>query len=298
MKQKMYIFLAVMALMLTVNCNLATAQVAIGGNGSVEPGAVLDLSQQGNATGGLLLPKVTALPAAGSDLRKAGMLIYYDGKVYFYDANTNQWIVGINANQLSAYATKVELNSGLGAKQNSLIAGDGITISDNTIASTVTQGPAGPQGAPGPEGPKGNDGPQGPEGPAFDTPASASNAGLMSAADKAKLDGLSNILNPPSQYVYGTDGHWYTLSSNSVFFTASSASCPNGYSVALMPSGECSAFIPLSGLIPEGEQSVNFWPYINATSAARRVSPSSSGGIVIVAETSKTLRFPALCRSN
>jgi hypothetical protein len=235
MKQKMYIFLAVMALMLTVNCNPATAQVAIGGDGSIEPGAVLDLSQQGNATGGLLLPKVTALPAEGSDLRKAGMLIYYDGKVYFYDANASQWIAGANASQLAAYATTTELNSALSGKQNTLIAGDGIIINDNTIATTVTQGPVGPQGAAGTEGPKGNDGPIGPEGPAgaigpegplFATPASGTSAGLMSAEDKAKLDALSIMINPPSNVYVGADGYGYTLTPKQQIATPN---CPAGY---------------------------------------------------------------------
>ncbi|MDR0834877.1 MAG: Ig-like domain-containing protein [Candidatus Symbiothrix sp.] len=40
------------------NCSLVTAQVAIGGDGTVATGAVLDLSQQGAASGGLLLPQV------------------------------------------------------------------------------------------------------------------------------------------------------------------------------------------------------------------------------------------------
>lgn len=57
-------------------------------------------------------------------------------------------------------------------------------------------GPQGEAGPAGPQGPKGDTGPQGPQGEkGADAPAYAnatpSTAGLMSAADKAKLDGLS-----------------------------------------------------------------------------------------------------------
>ncbi|MDR0834847.1 MAG: Ig-like domain-containing protein [Candidatus Symbiothrix sp.] len=50
--------LVVATLLVTANWSPATAQVAIGGDGSVATGAVLDLSQQGAASGGLLLPQV------------------------------------------------------------------------------------------------------------------------------------------------------------------------------------------------------------------------------------------------
>ena len=67
--------------------------------------------------------------------------------------------------------------------------------------ATGPQGPkgdTGPQGEPGPAGPTGATGPQGPKGEKGDpgpagsyANATPSQAGLMSAADKAKLDGLS-----------------------------------------------------------------------------------------------------------
>ncbi|MDR0834099.1 MAG: hypothetical protein LBN93_07970, partial [Candidatus Symbiothrix sp.] len=57
MKRKMLVLL-VTALLVTGNWPSTTAQVAIGGDGSVATDAVLDLSQQGAATGGLLLPQV------------------------------------------------------------------------------------------------------------------------------------------------------------------------------------------------------------------------------------------------
>ncbi|MDR0834739.1 MAG: Ig-like domain-containing protein [Candidatus Symbiothrix sp.] len=65
------------------NCSLVTAQVAIGGDGTVATGAVLDLSQQGAATGGLLLPQVViaaenANPfgAGESTTLSDGLLVY------------------------------------------------------------------------------------------------------------------------------------------------------------------------------------------------------------------------------
>ncbi|MDR0833042.1 MAG: hypothetical protein LBN93_02475, partial [Candidatus Symbiothrix sp.] len=69
--------------LVTVHCSPVTAQVAIGGDGSVATGAVLDLSQQGAATGGLLLPQVvlTAENAnpfdeGGSETLPSGLLVY------------------------------------------------------------------------------------------------------------------------------------------------------------------------------------------------------------------------------
>ncbi|MDR0832602.1 MAG: Ig-like domain-containing protein, partial [Candidatus Symbiothrix sp.] len=65
------------------NCSSVTAQVSIGGDGSVATGAVLDLSQQGAASGGLLLPQVVltaenANPFGEGESTElpAGLLVY------------------------------------------------------------------------------------------------------------------------------------------------------------------------------------------------------------------------------
>ena len=56
-------------------------------------------------------------------------------------------------------------------------------------------GERGPQGIQGPQGPKGDTGPQGPAGQNATTTAVATQSanGLMSSADKAKLDGVGAI---------------------------------------------------------------------------------------------------------
>ncbi|MDR0832682.1 MAG: hypothetical protein LBN93_00595 [Candidatus Symbiothrix sp.] len=71
----------------------ATAQVAIGGDGTVTPGALLDLSQATDA-GGLLLPQIVSADTATAVLKKPGMLVYNktDGKIYAY--NGSAWSAG------------------------------------------------------------------------------------------------------------------------------------------------------------------------------------------------------------
>ncbi|MDR0833215.1 MAG: hypothetical protein LBN93_03380 [Candidatus Symbiothrix sp.] len=85
--------LLVTALLLTGNCSPVTAQVAIGGDGTVTPGALLDLSQATDA-GGLLLPQIESADTATAVLRKPGMLVYNktDGKIYAY--NGTAWSAG------------------------------------------------------------------------------------------------------------------------------------------------------------------------------------------------------------
>jgi hypothetical protein len=67
--------------------------VAIGSDGTVTPGALLDLSQATDA-GGLLLPQIESADTLIEELRKPGMLVYNktDGKVYTY--NGTFWAVG------------------------------------------------------------------------------------------------------------------------------------------------------------------------------------------------------------
>ncbi|MDR0834628.1 MAG: Ig-like domain-containing protein [Candidatus Symbiothrix sp.] len=71
----------------------ATAQVAIGGDGTVTPGALLDLSQATDA-GGLLLPQIESADTATAVLKKPGMLVYNktDGKIYAF--NGSFWSAG------------------------------------------------------------------------------------------------------------------------------------------------------------------------------------------------------------
>jgi hypothetical protein len=73
--------LAVTCLLLTANCSPVTAQVAIGGDGTVTEGAVLDLSQ---GEGGLMLPQFADTTAAPG---VAGMMMYSqsDGQVYTFN---------------------------------------------------------------------------------------------------------------------------------------------------------------------------------------------------------------------
>ncbi|MDR0833136.1 MAG: fibrobacter succinogenes major paralogous domain-containing protein [Candidatus Symbiothrix sp.] len=89
----MTVALAVACVLVTGNCSLATAQVAIGGDGTVTPGALLDLSQATDA-GGLLLPQIVSADTATAVLRKPGMLVYNktDGKIYAY--NGSAWSAG------------------------------------------------------------------------------------------------------------------------------------------------------------------------------------------------------------
>lgn len=280
MKQKMYIFLAVLALMLTVNCNIVTAQVAIGGDGSVEAGATLDLSQQGNATGGLLLPKVSALPAAGSALRKAGMLIYntVDNTVYTYDADAGQWVAGASTTLLSDYATTASMNSALAAKQNNLTAGAGITISGSTIATTVSQGPQGPegpQGETGATGPKGNDGP---EGPSFNSLADGSNPGLLSADDYAKLQSINVPVPVPGggNSVLGSDGYTYALTPAPVDARNLTA-CPAGFT-AVGGDASVSKFC-MQCLNPDGRETLQIWGTIGGNTSNKVYYSYKAGNI-------------------
>ncbi|MDR0834753.1 MAG: hypothetical protein LBN93_11355 [Candidatus Symbiothrix sp.] len=92
-KSAMTVALAIACVLVTGNCSLATAQVAIGGDGTVTPGALLDLSQATDA-GGLLLPQIVSADTLTAVLRKPGMLVYNktDGKIYAY--NGSAWSAG------------------------------------------------------------------------------------------------------------------------------------------------------------------------------------------------------------
>ncbi|MDR0833550.1 MAG: hypothetical protein LBN93_05120 [Candidatus Symbiothrix sp.] len=92
-KSAMTFALAVACVLVTGNCSPVTAQVAIGGDGTVTPGALLDLSQATDA-GGLLLPQIVSADTLTAVLRKPGMLVYNktDGKVYAY--NGSAWSAG------------------------------------------------------------------------------------------------------------------------------------------------------------------------------------------------------------
>jgi hypothetical protein len=179
-------------LLLMVACFMATglsAQVAIGGGEPAE-GSILDLSGATNL--GLLLPRVTALPTANNDLNKAGMMVYNttDKKVYTYDASVPAWVAGAIQADLSGSVTAAALKKING---NTLWDGPG-----NIVIADGAQGPAGPQGdpgTPGANGDKGDTGAVGPQGPEWSgTTATTGADGLMSAADKLKLDQLSNVL--------------------------------------------------------------------------------------------------------
>ncbi|MDR0832781.1 MAG: hypothetical protein LBN93_01090 [Candidatus Symbiothrix sp.] len=92
-KSAMTVALAIACVLVTGNCSLVTAQVAIGGDGTVTPGALLDLSQATDA-GGLLLPQIVSADTATAVLKKPGMLVYNktDGKIYAY--NGSAWSAG------------------------------------------------------------------------------------------------------------------------------------------------------------------------------------------------------------
>ncbi|MDR0834676.1 MAG: hypothetical protein LBN93_10940 [Candidatus Symbiothrix sp.] len=92
-KSAMTVALAVACVLVTGNCSPVTAQVAIGGDGTVTPGALLDLSQATDA-GGLLLPQIVSADTATAVLKKPGMLVYNktDGKIYAY--NGSAWSAG------------------------------------------------------------------------------------------------------------------------------------------------------------------------------------------------------------
>ncbi|MDR0832845.1 MAG: hypothetical protein LBN93_01445 [Candidatus Symbiothrix sp.] len=89
----MTVALLIACLLVTGNCSPVTAQVAIGGDGTVTPGALLDLSQATDA-GGLLLPQIVSADTATAVLKKPGMLVYNktDGKIYAY--NGSVWSAG------------------------------------------------------------------------------------------------------------------------------------------------------------------------------------------------------------
>ncbi|MDR0833975.1 MAG: hypothetical protein LBN93_07330 [Candidatus Symbiothrix sp.] len=70
----MTLALAIACILVTGNCSPVTAQVAIGGDGTVTPGALLDLSQATDA-GGLLLPQIESADTATAVLKKPGMLV-------------------------------------------------------------------------------------------------------------------------------------------------------------------------------------------------------------------------------
>ena len=82
-------------------------------------------------------------------------------------------------------------NAAMDALQKAKDAGDfkGDKGDKGDTGATGATGPAGPTGATGPQGPKGEKGDTGPAGSYSN--ATSTTAGLMSAADKVKLDGLS-----------------------------------------------------------------------------------------------------------
>ncbi|MDR0834934.1 MAG: Ig-like domain-containing protein [Candidatus Symbiothrix sp.] len=89
-KSAMTVALAIACVLVTGNCSPVTAQVAIGGDGSVTTGAVLDLSQQGAATGGLLLPQVTLTAENANPFGEGESLELPDGlMVYNLGGNGN-----------------------------------------------------------------------------------------------------------------------------------------------------------------------------------------------------------------
>ncbi|MDR0833260.1 MAG: hypothetical protein LBN93_03625 [Candidatus Symbiothrix sp.] len=92
-KSAMTVALLVACVLVTGNCSPVTAQVAIGGDGTVTPGALLDLSQVTDV-GGLLLPQIVSADTATAVLKKPGMLVYNktDGKIYAY--NGSAWSAG------------------------------------------------------------------------------------------------------------------------------------------------------------------------------------------------------------
>ncbi|MDR0834919.1 MAG: hypothetical protein LBN93_12205 [Candidatus Symbiothrix sp.] len=87
------LLLLVATLLVAGKWSPVTAQVAIGGDGTVTQGALLDLSQAVDA-GGLLLPQIESADTLIEELKKPGMLVYNktDGKVYTY--NGVAWSVG------------------------------------------------------------------------------------------------------------------------------------------------------------------------------------------------------------
>ncbi|MDR0833058.1 MAG: Ig-like domain-containing protein [Candidatus Symbiothrix sp.] len=96
-KSAMTVALAIACFLVTGNCSLVTAQVAIGGDGTVTPGALLDLSQATDA-GGLLLPQIESADTLIEELRKPGMMVYNktDGNVYTYTGSF--WSAGGSGN--------------------------------------------------------------------------------------------------------------------------------------------------------------------------------------------------------
>jgi hypothetical protein len=166
------------------------AQVNIGSEDPPTPGAILDLSQATDL--GLLLPRVSSLPAAGSDLNKAGMMIFNSSDNRVDTHNGSAWIKGVVSGDLSDYVPIAILHTALDAKQNTLIAGAGIQIAGSTISAIEPLGPVGPVGPKGPVGDPGQQGPQGDQGPVGPTPppASGDTDGLLSAEDFLKLQSL------------------------------------------------------------------------------------------------------------
>ncbi|MDR0833405.1 MAG: hypothetical protein LBN93_04360, partial [Candidatus Symbiothrix sp.] len=74
MKRNVLLLLAA-TLLVAGKWSPVTAQVAIGGDGTVTPGALLDLSQAVDA-GGLLLPQIESADTLSDELKKPGMLVY------------------------------------------------------------------------------------------------------------------------------------------------------------------------------------------------------------------------------
>ncbi|GHT04629.1 hypothetical protein FACS189423_07590 [Bacteroidia bacterium] len=135
MKKVFFSIIAVTALLVAGHWSTAEAQVAISGVDGVNPvaGTVLDLSGATDE-GGLLLPRVTALPGAGSDMRKPGNLVYLNDAgtpansgVYSYDGST--WI------KLGAPGETFTLTAATASALGGVKIGTGVTVlADGTIS--------------------------------------------------------------------------------------------------------------------------------------------------------------------
>jgi hypothetical protein len=247
-------------LLLVVACFAATglsAQVAIGG-GDPTPGSILDLS--GATDLGLLLPQVTAVPpATGSDLCKAGMMVYNttDKRIYTYDLPNTTRIAGATQVDITAAASLL-----VRSDQLKTINGDPI-IGTGNITITGPQGPEGPAGTDGTKGdpgapgvagevgPIGPDGPKGDDGPVYKTLASNAAAGLMSAEDKRKLDDLANFRLTGSTC---TDLEVRTSNATYAEQAAYCESLGNGWRVATVGEIVSAKYmgVPVSVTIPSG----------------------------------------------
>ncbi|MDR0834857.1 MAG: fibrobacter succinogenes major paralogous domain-containing protein [Candidatus Symbiothrix sp.] len=102
-----YLLMLVAGLLVISSWSSVDAQVAIGGDGTVTSGAVLELD---GAAGGLLLPRVDALPDATDDLKGLMYFLTADGKVYICKGEVEGWeavgssaIPALSLPQLTSY---------------------------------------------------------------------------------------------------------------------------------------------------------------------------------------------------